>query len=366
MTNSSNIELGNLEIYKEIVEHLTESLWIWDNKNNTIYINSIFCDVTWYNGNEIIWKNYSVFMGEESIINIRRNPKNKKNNKTIKYETKIKKKNWETIPVLCSGTFTQNGWTVLTISDLSEVESLKQAELNLRNLNKTKDEFISIVWHELRTPLTSIRWYLSMILDWDFWKINDDIKKSLNHTYDSSVRLINLVNDVLSIWRIESWKMEYNIKNIKIIEIIESIHRDIDLEMKTKEIIFYIKLDKKLENSYINTDKDKLKQVFLNLLTNSIKFTKPKWKITLNVTKIKNKVKFEVIDTWIWIPEDKIDILFNKFSQVESSMQRQNDTWLWLWLAICKNFINKLGSDIKVESKVWKWSNFYFELELVG
>ena len=364
MNNSSHIELWILEIYKQIVEHMTECLWIWDNKNNTMYINSVFCKITWYTWDEIIWKNYSDFMDKNSIINIEKIQKNKKNSKTIKYETRIKTKRWKFIPVLCSWTFTKNWWTVLTISDLSEVESLKQAEINLKNLNKTKDEFISIVWHELRTPLTSIRWYLSMILDWDMWEINDDVKKSLNHTYDSSVRLINLVNDVLSIWRIESGKIEYNMINVKITEIIESIQRDIDIEMKNKKINFSVKIDKKLDNLYIFTDPDKLKQVFLNLLTNSLKFTQIDWKIILKASKIKNKVKFEIIDNWIWIPEDKLDILFTKFSQVESSMQRQNDTWLGLWLAICKNFINQFGSEIKVESKVWKWSNFYFELEL--
>lgn len=364
MSNWSNIELGNLEIYKQIVEHMTESLWIWDHENNTMYINSVFCRISGYDSEEIIGKNYTEFMDEKSLKNIDKIQKNKDETKTIKYETKIKTKDWNMIPVLCSGTFTQNWWTVLTISDLSEVESLKQAEMNLINLNKTKDEFISIVWHELRTPLTSIRWYLSMILDWDMWEINEQIRKSLNHTYDSSIRLINLVNDVLSIWRIESWKMEYNMKDIKISEIIESIHRDIDLEMKTKWINFTVKIDDKLENALINTDKDKLKQVFLNLLTNSLKFTKEDWNITLKISKKKNKARFEVIDTWIGIPKDKLDILFTKFSQVESSMQRQNDSWLGLWLAICKNFINQFGSDIKVKSEVWKWSVFYFELEI--
>lgn len=362
MNNSFNIELGNLEIYKQIVEHMTESLWIWDNKNNTIYINSVFCKITWYSWEDIIWKNYSVFMDENSIKNLDKIQKNKKNKKTIKYETKLKTNKWKLIPVLCSWISTQNWWTVLTISDLSEVESLKQAELNLKNLNKTKDEFISIVWHELRTPLTSIRWYLSMILDWDMWEINSEVKKSLNHTYDSSIRLINLVNDVLSIWKIEAWIMEYYMKDVKITDLIESIYRDIDLEMKHKKINFSIKIDKKLNNSFLFTDIDKLKQVFLNLLTNALKFTQENWSITLKATKVKNNVKFEVIDNWIWIPEDKLGILFTKFSQVESSMQRQNDTWLWLWLAICKNFINQFGSEIKVDSKVWKWSNFYFEL----
>ncbi len=364
MNNNSNIELWNLEIYKQIVEHMTESLWIWDNNNNTIYTNSVFCKIVWYSQEDVIWKNYSVFMEENSLKNLEKIHKTWKNKKTIKYETKLKNKKWDLIPVLCSGTSTQNWWTVLTISDLSEVESLKQAELNLKNLNKTKDEFISIVWHELRTPLTSIRWYISMILDWDMWEINPEVKKSLNHTYDSSVRLITLVNDVLSIWKIEAWKMEYYMNDVKIIDLLESTYRDIDLEMKHKKINFELNIDKKLKNSYINTDIDKLKQVFLNLLTNALKFTPENWNITLKASKIKDEVKFEVIDDGIGIPEDKIEILFTKFSQVESSMQRQNDTWLGLGLAICKNFINQFGSDIHVESKIWKWSNFYFELKL--
>jgi signal transduction histidine kinase len=68
--------------------------------------------------------------------------------------------------------------------------------------------------------------------------------------------------------------MEYNMKDVKISEIIESIHRDLDLEMKSKKINFTVNIDKKLKYSHINTDTDKLKQVFLNLLTNSLKFTK--------------------------------------------------------------------------------------------
>lgn len=365
MDKSKNIELENLEIYKEIVEHMSESLWIWDNNNNTIYINRVFCNISWYDNIEIIWKNYTKFMLEDSLKHIENIDRDIDKDINMKYETKIKTKNWDFIPILCSWVFTQNWWIVLTISDLREVESLKQAEINLKNLNKTKDEFISIVWHELRTPLTSIRWYLSMILDWDMWEINDEIRKSLNHTYDSSVRLINLVNDVLSIWKIESWKIEYFMEKTNILKIIKSISKDIKLEMKAKNIEFTLNIDEELYDSYIYVDKDKFRQVILNLLTNSIKFTKKNWIIKLNVTKINEKVKFEIIDNWIWIPEDKLDILFNKFSQVESSLQRQNDKWLWLWLAICKNFINKFWSDIKIESKLWKWSNFYFELELI-
>ena len=364
MPKNNNIQLWNLEIYKKIVEHMNESLWIWDKENNTIYVNNIFSEISWYTIEEIIWKNYCTFWDDESIKIIKEFNANKKAQK-IKYEANIKTKDWNLIPVLCSWTPTENWWTVLMISDLRELKSLKEAEENLIKINKTKDEFISIVWHELRTPLTSIRWYLSMILEWDMWDITEETRKALSHSYNSSVRLIELVNDVLSIWKIESGKMKYNYDYYKITDIVNSVYDDINIAMKDKWLNFYIDFDQNLRDLTIKTDKDKLKQVFINLLTNSLKFTKEWWNVTLKSTKIWNKVLFEIIDNWIGIEKEKINTLFSKFSQVESSLQRQNTSWLWLGLAICDNFIKEFGSKIKVESELWKWSNFYFKLDIV-
>jgi signal transduction histidine kinase len=74
---------------------------------------------------------------------------------------------------------------------------------------------------------------------------------------------------------------------------------------------------------------------------------------------------FSIIDTWEWIPQDKIDNLFEKFTQVESALQRNNTSGLWLWLAIAKDFILKFWWKIYVKSEVWKWSTFYFMLNIV-
>ena len=365
MNQKPNINIENLEIYKQMVNHLTESIWIWDKDHNTIYTNSVFCELTWYSQVEVIWKHYSYFWDERSIDTVNKINNKDNNLENIKYEAIIKSKNWEPIPVLCSWTPTTNWWTVLMISDLSELNSLKQVEQDLRKINKTKDEFISIVWHELRTPLTSIMWYLSMILDWDMWKINQDVRKSLSHSYNSSVRLIKLVNDILSIWKIESWKMEYHMSNIKIMDLIKSAYKDIYLEVNQKWISLKVDFDDKLHELEINTDKDKLKQVLLNLLTNAIKFTQSWWDVIIKASKIEKKVRFEIIDTWVWIPKDKLDILFDKFSQVESSMQRENTSWLGLWLSISKRFIGEFWSEIKIKSELKKWSTFYFDLNLV-
>jgi len=233
-------------------------------------------------------------------------------------------------------------------------------------MSKNKnDEFISIVWHELRTPLTSIRWYISMILEWDMWDVTPEARKALNHCYDSSVRLINLVNDVLALSKIESWKMEYYMQKIQITELLKLVYNDNFLEIENKWVSFEIEIDKDLKEKEINIDSNKIRQVFINLVNNAVKFTDIWWKIIIKASKIKNKVKFEVIDNGIWIPKDKLKNIFEKFSQIESSMQRQNTTWLGIWLALCKNFIKDFWSEIEVNSEVWEWSNFSFELNLI-
>lgn len=230
--------------------------------------------------------------------------------------------------------------------------------------NSKGQEYIPIIWHELRTPLTSMRWYLSMILEWDMGEINDEQRKALNHCYDSSVRMIKLVNDVLTLSKIENWKMEYHKTNVWIVELIKSVYNDIYIEIENKKIDFKINIDKNLKEKEIYIDKDKIKQVLLNLLTNSLKFTKS-WYIEIKASLIDNYVNFEIIDTWVWISNEDEKVLFEKFMQVESSMQRQNTAWIWIWLTLVKSFIKDFWSEIKIKSEVWKWSNFSFKIKLI-
>lgn len=230
---------------------------------------------------------------------------------------------------------------------------------------RRNEEFISIVGHELRTPLSSIRWYLSMVLEWDMWEITPETRKALNHCYESSVRLIKLVNDVLALSKVESWKMEYYMKNTDIVSLLKSVYNDIYLEAEAKKVDFVIEIDSKLKDEMINIDEDKIKQVFLNIINNAIKFTETWWKVILKATKDKNKVVFEVIDNWIWIPKDKLKSIFDKFTQVESSLQRENASWLGLWLALSKSFLSDFDAEINVKSELGVWSNFSFELKLV-
>ena len=128
---------------------------------------------------------------------------------------------------------------------------------------KQETEYLSIIWHELRTPLTSIRWYLSMILEWDMWEISDEARKSLNHCYDSSVRLIKLVNDILVLSKIENWKMEYFYSEIEITKFLKSVYNDFFIEAEEKWVEIEIQIEHSLKNKKIFYDSDRLKQFYL-------------------------------------------------------------------------------------------------------
>lgn len=231
-------------------------------------------------------------------------------------------------------------------------------------MNRKEIEYISIIWHELRTPLTSIRWYISMILEWDMWEISNETRKALNHCYDSSVRLIKLTNDILTLSKIENWKMEYFPTKIDIKNFLNSVYSDIFIDAEEKKVNVEIKIDKNLKDKTIFFDKDKLKQVFINLIINALKFTDIWWKVLVKASQKWENILFEIIDDWIWIPNEKIEKIWQKFSQVDSYLQRNNDSWLGIWLSLVKNILKDFWSEIKVKSEFKKWSNFYFELKL--
>ncbi len=228
---------------------------------------------------------------------------------------------------------------------------------------KQETEYLSIIWHELRTPLTSIRWYLSMILEWDMWEISDEARKSLNHCYDSSVRLIKLVNDILVLSKIENWKMEYFYSEIEITKFLKSVYNDFFIEAEEKWVEIEIQIEHSLKNKKIFYDSDRLKQVFINLVSNALKFTENWGKIIIKVSSVEEKILFEIIDNWAWIPAENLEKIFEKFGQIDWSLQRNNKFWLGIGLALVRNILKDFWSEIKVKSELKKWSNFYFELK---
>jgi signal transduction histidine kinase len=154
--------------------------------------------------------------------------------------------------------------------------------------------------------------------------------------------------------------MKYHMENSSLKSIFHSTYESMKVLVQQKWLDFIIKIPE--NDVIIYVDKNKLKQVLINLISNAIKFT-PKGSITLSGEIIWENIKISVTDTWIGIPQDKQKSIFDKFYQVDSYIQRKTDG-VWLWLSISQNIIKDFWSIIEICSEIDQWTQFHFTLPI--
>jgi len=357
-------QLSNLEMYKRIIDHMWESVWIWDEDERTIYANPNFCNIMEYSLEEMIWRESYDFRDPDSAKIVANNNEKRKEWESSKYEGVLRSKNGNLIPVLCSWTPIPWGWTVWIMTDLREIKDLENTKNELKIINKMKDEFISIVWHELKTPLSILNWHISMLLDGDMWYINSEAIESLKSMKSATKSLVQMVTDMLELSKIELWSISYYDDEISVIKIINFIYNDLKLVYKDRDIEFKLNILWDFTNDKILIDQTRLRQVIVNLVNNAFKFTHDNGSININIIDKNEYIEFQIQDTWIGIPENQLEKIFSKFHQIESSLSRKNE-WLWLWLSIISWIIHHYNSEINVKSKINEWSIFSFQLEKI-
>lgn len=249
----------------------------------------------------------------------------------------------------------------LLYQDLREIrDQLTQANKRLLELDKLKDEFISITSHELRTPMTAIKGYLWMVLNKKS-KFNKKTEDYLNEAYQSTNRLINLVNDMLDVSRIESNRIELDLKPIDIVVLVERVYKELLSKIREKRIRFKINRGRSIPR--VLADENKIVQVLTNLIGNSLKFTNDNGKITVKFVRKNAVVQVSVQDTGLGISREDQKKLFQKFSRVENSLVSIAETGgTGLGLYICKSLIDLHQGKIWVESVKGKGATFHFTL----
>ncbi|MDJ0705646.1 MAG: PAS domain S-box protein [Leptolyngbyaceae cyanobacterium MO_188.B28] len=246
---------------------------------------------------------------------------------------------------------------VITFQDISDRQIVE----------RMKDEFISVVSHELRTPLTSIHGSLRMLAS---GLLNDQPDKSqrlLKIAADSTDRLVRLINDILDVERIESGKVKMAKQSCWVAKIMTQAANT----MQTMADKAGITLSVSTLSAQVWADPDRIIQTFTNLLSNAIKFSSPGGTVWLTSELVKQTsngergeyVLFSVRDQGRGIPAEKIDTIFERFQQVDSSDSRDHEG-TGLGLAICRSIIQQHKGQIEVESELGKGSTFYFTLPL--
>lgn len=239
-------------------------------------------------------------------------------------------------------------------------EELKKVNVRLQELDKLKSDFVSTVSHELRTPLTIIKEGISIVLDELYGKINGDQKKLLSTSMGNLDRLARIINDLLDISKIEAQKIELRIKKIPICDIGHKIMEEIMPKAKQNGIELLADCTPG-KDVLVLADPDRIEQIFINLISNSLKFTPKGGKITLKFEDADGFVHISISDTGLGIAKENLSKLFGKFQQFGRA-EGSGLKGTGLGLAITKNLVELHGGTIKVESEIGKGTKFTFTI----
>jgi len=241
----------------------------------------------------------------------------------------------------------------------ARTKEYKDQKLIAENAYKAKEDFLASMSHELRTPLNSIIGITDILIDEGGF--DNDKKKSLNTIQKASKILLRTVNDILDISKIESGKDVFENNPISLKSIMYSIIGQMNPLAESKGLKMENNLSE-IDDVTVMADEYRVSKIIMNLLSNAIKYT-DQGKVTTNIKYEKNQdtslINFviEVIDTGVGIPEDKIDTVFDKFSQIQRSHQNTySGTGLGLY--ITKKLVEALSGEIEVKSKLNKGSAF--------
>lgn len=229
---------------------------------------------------------------------------------------------------------------------------------DLRRLQMVRSQFIANVSHELRTPIFTIQGYIETLMDGavDDPKVNKEfLRKANQHT----MALSNLLNDLIDLSMIESGELRMSYRYFNVNDYLQTIVKEMRhlAAENGLELIFHpVRQD--LE---VFGDKDKLKQVFVNIIQNAIKYTE-KGKVEVFAEEEKKNVKFIIKDTGIGIPDDSINRIFERFYRVDKARSRSVGG-TGLGLAITKHILEAHNSKIEVKSKLDSGSEFHFKLK---
>lgn len=238
-------------------------------------------------------------------------------------------------------------------------EQLKDANQRLKDLDKLKDEFLSLASHELRTPMTIIKDYVSLMLDDK--TLSDETHEKLEKVHSSAQRLIALVNDNLDVSKIESGGMEFKPVDFDISKLSVEVKDELLEEYSKKNIKFEVQVG----NYNVHADREKIHQVLINLVDNAIKFTPDAGLIEVSFKTNDNKLETTVSDSGSGIKLEDMPKLFVKFERIENStfpIAKTSGTGLGLYLA--KKIIESSGGTINASSEFGKGSKFTFSLPL--
>ncbi len=237
---------------------------------------------------------------------------------------------------------------------------LKRSNEKLKEMDETKDEFISMASHQLRTPLTSVKGYLSMVIEGDAGKVTEQQQQLLNQAYVSSQRMVYLIADLLNVSRLKTGKFIIDRNPTNLAEMVESEIAQLKEVAKGRKLT--LTFNKPEDFPILDLDETKTRQVVMNFVDNAIYYTPSGGKIKIELRADRSSVYFMVKDNGLGVPKSEQSHLFTKFYRAKNAQKARPDgTGLGLFMA--KKVISDQGGTILFESVEGKGSTFGFKFD---
>jgi PAS domain S-box-containing protein len=361
---------GKLLQLEKAVETTQLGITITDVEGKILYINSAEAWQHGYEVEELIGKGVKMLAPPGLWKKI-----------TIEELSKMYNRNWESVNVKKDGTTFPVHLTtdivrnessvpvaiVTTCEDITDrkivEKELSEAKQMAETATIAKSEFLASMSHEIRTPMTSIIGMAEFLSD---SPLNDEQQKALRILSGASENLLALINDILDLSKVEAGHLELEEVEFKPEELLSEMESFMGVAARGKglELSYHIEAD--IPVKFIG-DPKRLRQIIFNLVSNAVKFTK-KGRVDINVRRTGTKdditeLEFHVKDTGIGIPENKLDLIFERFTQADSSITRDFGG-TGLGTAISKLLVEAMGGSICVESELGKGSTFCFTVKL--
>ncbi len=361
----------NQQLLTSINRNIKEGLFRTNNTQGTLYVNQAFIEMFGFeNEHEARNANYSEFFADElsykSIFDEIRLHKSL-TNKEVRFRKKDGSVFWGLLSTSQSEDNEGNPFYDSAIRDITRMKEFEEEILHSKeiaeNATRAKSDFLATMSHEIRTPMNGVIGMTSLLSE---TQLNAEQRDYVETIRFSGEHLLNIINDILDFSKIEAGHME--LENIpfdlnSVIEEVMNLFSSRAYE-KNLELLYHVESN---EVFHLSGDVTRLRQVFVNLIGNAIKFTE-KGEVLICVRKIQeneNRLSlcFEVKDTGIGIPEEKLDRLFKPFSQIDNTTTRKYGG-TGLGLAISTRLVELMGGKLEAESKKEEGTTFRFSLDL--
>lgn len=353
----------------EGIEQSPNAIIITDRSGLIEYVNPHFVEMTGHSIENVMGKFPRILkprVGNKAHLNTIWDDIKNHNKWKGEYLSKKKtnEKYWESItitPILKDGQITN---LLLIIEDISErkkmIEDLTKAMLRAEESDKLKSAFLANMSHEIRTPMNGILGFSELLKDTSL--NNDKREKYLEVIEQSGYRMLNIINDIIDISKIEAGEILLVNRNLHINELMQAQYNFFLSEINKKGLAFNMNLGLSDDDDLINSDKARLEQVITNLIKNALKFTN-QGEIEIGYQRIDNIIRFYVRDTGVGIANELQEQVFERFRQGDLKLSRHYEG-AGLGLSISKAFVEMMGGSLGVESKADLGSTFYFTIPL--